>query len=309
MHTICLFSLFFSNANFAQILLFPKNHREDENAVAILIEYMNVGSLDDIIKIAKKIPENCLSEITYQILQALIYLEENQIIHRDIKPGNILLNKQGIVKLGDFGMSKRSVEGENWTAFKGTKLYMSPERLKGEEYSFPSEIWSLGVTMAEIALGRFPFDFTNFGTFSVIQHITNNYMSELAKVQKEMSAELFEFIKECLTLDPTTRPHARDLLKYDFITKYINAKSNNFVVSVSSSSGDSTTSQDGGETFVAKTLLKWLEDVYLPERKEYKEKKQRKRKRSIIRKPGKGVNSSGVPDIEITNLSFEDTFI
>lgn len=92
-------------------------------------------------------------------MKGLDYLVQKKICHRDIKPSNILLNRRGEAKISDFGMSKqltRSIQAFN--TFKGTYMYMSPERLKGEEHSFDSDVWSLGVSIAECATGRVRHD-------------------------------------------------------------------------------------------------------------------------------------------------------
>lgn len=79
-------------------------------------------------------------------------------IHRDLKPDNILLNKLGEIKLTDFGISKamESTFGLCGT-FIGTSTYMSPERIQGQKYSFPSDVWSLGLILYEMATGQYPY--------------------------------------------------------------------------------------------------------------------------------------------------------
>jgi len=79
-------------------------------------------------------------------------------IHRDLKPDNILLNKLGEVKLTDFGISKamESTFGLCGT-FVGTPTYMSPERIQGVKYSYPSDVWSIGIILYEMATGKYPY--------------------------------------------------------------------------------------------------------------------------------------------------------
>lgn len=92
----------------------------------------------------------------------LVYLhEEKNQIHRDIKSDNILIESaNGMAKLTDFGISKRlgqGVEGPSTRTYTGTLCYMSPERMANLEYSFPSDIWSLGIVVYEMAVGEHPF--------------------------------------------------------------------------------------------------------------------------------------------------------
>ena len=90
---------------------------------------------------------------------ALRYIHERKILHRDIKPANIFKTKSGIIKFGDFGVSKllQSTLAKASTEI-GTPLYLSPEIVKGEKYDKPTDIWSLGVTLYEICALKRPFD-------------------------------------------------------------------------------------------------------------------------------------------------------
>ena len=106
-----------------------------------------------------RVREPPLCEIARQTLLGLRYLHaEKKIIHRDVKPSNILLNTDGSVKIGDFGVSGRLADSvakcDSWV---GTVTYMSPERISGEAYAFDSDVWSLGLSLLECATGRFPY--------------------------------------------------------------------------------------------------------------------------------------------------------
>lgn len=128
--------------------------------VHIALEYMDVGSLDDIRKSVGKIPEDILGLMSIQMLKGLDYLHwEMKVIHWDIKPSNILVNKKGFLKIADFGVSGKL---ENTFAclssWVGTMTHMSPERLKGEAYLPDTDIWSLGLIILECAIGAYPFE-------------------------------------------------------------------------------------------------------------------------------------------------------
>jgi serine/threonine protein kinase len=105
----------------------------DQGVVKVILELMDVGSLENIIDLYKmarvkpKINEVVLSKIALQILCGLSYLHSQNLIHRDIKPGNILLNSLGEVKVTDFGISREFIDGKEFSkTFVGTRSYMSP---------------------------------------------------------------------------------------------------------------------------------------------------------------------------------------
>ncbi|EDL31457.1 mitogen activated protein kinase kinase 2, isoform CRA_b [Mus musculus] len=91
-----------------------------------------------------------------KVLRGLAYLrEKHQIMHRDVKPSNILVNSRGEIKLCDFGVSGQLIDSMA-NSFVGTRSYMSPERLQGTHYSVQSDIWSMGLSLVELAIGRYP---------------------------------------------------------------------------------------------------------------------------------------------------------
>ncbi|XP_076443731.1 dual specificity mitogen-activated protein kinase kinase 1-like isoform X1 [Babylonia areolata] len=127
-----------------------------DGEISICMEYMDGGSLDLILKKAGRIPEPILGVINISVLKGLSYLrEKHQIIHRDVKPSNILVNSRGEIKICDFGVSGQLIDSMA-NSFVGTRSYMAPERLQGTHYSVQSDIWSLGLSMVEMAIGRYP---------------------------------------------------------------------------------------------------------------------------------------------------------
>lgn len=174
-----------------------------DGTVKLVLEYMDLGSLDRVIDRIKKknqpcTPEAIIGKITQEILQGLLYLHKvKHQIHRDIKPGNILINSSGVVKLTDFGIS-RTVENTSGFSetFVGTKFYMSPERFLGREYSFDSDLWSLGLVIFELATGKFPYEFSNV----FIEHL-NKILKDPEPTLPDnglYSDDLKDFLSRCL---------------------------------------------------------------------------------------------------------------
>jgi mitogen-activated protein kinase kinase len=138
-----------------------------EGAVYICMEFMDGGSIDKLY--ADGVPEGVLRKITMATTMGLKSLkDEHNIIHRDVKPTNILMNTKGAIKICDFGVSGNLVASIAKTNI-GCQSYMAPERISsggiaqaganpgGGTYSVQSDIWSLGLTIIECALGRYPY--------------------------------------------------------------------------------------------------------------------------------------------------------
>ncbi|PBK83909.1 kinase-like protein [Armillaria gallica] len=129
-----------------------------EPNICICMEFMDKRSFDGVYKRNGPIDIRVVGKVAFCVLEGLRYLYDvHRIIHRDIKPSNILLNSAGEIKLCDFGVSGELINSIANT-FVGTSIYMSPERIQGGDYSVKSDIWSLGITLIELAHGRFPFN-------------------------------------------------------------------------------------------------------------------------------------------------------
>ncbi|KIJ54725.1 hypothetical protein M422DRAFT_58143 [Sphaerobolus stellatus SS14] len=125
--------------------------------ICICMECMDKGSLDGIYKKHGAIEIGIVGKVALAVLEGLTYLYDvHRIIHRDIKPSNILFNSKGQIKICDFGVSGELINSIADT-FVGTSTYMSPERIQGAQYTVKSDVWSLGISLIELALGRFPF--------------------------------------------------------------------------------------------------------------------------------------------------------
>ena len=180
-----------------------------EGSITIALEYMDGGSLANVLSQVGPIPEGVLASIAYQILWGLAYLKHEKRVHRDIKPSNLLINSLGQVKVTDFGVS---AELQNSIAmcgtFVGTFKYMSPERIKNCPYSYMSDIWSFGLVMMECSTGRYPFH-EHSNCIEMAQTILDANIPELPN---SLSREFREFCRQCLHKDPDLRLPAEVLL-------------------------------------------------------------------------------------------------
>jgi mitogen-activated protein kinase kinase len=134
---------------------------DSTGTISIAMEFCEGGSLDSVYREVKKLGgrtgEKVLGKVAEGVLEGLTYLHSHRIIHRDIKPSNILLCRDGQVKLCDFGVSGEFGTKGDANTFIGTSYYMAPERITGQSYTINSDVWSLGVTLLEVAQHRFPF--------------------------------------------------------------------------------------------------------------------------------------------------------
>eukprot|EP01116_Phalansterium_solitarium_P015771 TRINITY_DN3515_c0_g1_i2.p1 TRINITY_DN3515_c0_g1~~TRINITY_DN3515_c0_g1_i2.p1 ORF type:complete len:391 (+),score=58.70 TRINITY_DN3515_c0_g1_i2:144-1316(+) len=208
----------------------------DEGSVYMAMEYLPGGSLQGVLERAHVVPESPLAIIASPVLQGLSYLHKQlHVIHRDIKPGNLLLSRTGHVKIADFGVSGQL---DNTVAqavsYIGTVTYMSPERISAQSYTYDSDIWSFGLSVFEAALGRFPYHGERASTGERIQAPAGQVDVQFwelveAIVQKpapvlnpsQFSAPPCDFVQCCLQKDPIDRKRADQLLQHAWMTQNV----------------------------------------------------------------------------------------
>ena len=191
------------------------------NTLNIVTEYADDGDLNQKIEKLKqkKSPFTEKEIINYliQICLALNHIHKKKIIHRDLKSGNIFLTKGGLVKLGDFGISKGFKN--TWEKAKskvGTPYYLSPEIINNKPYDSKSDIWALGVMLYEMMTFKMPFNANSLPALS-LKILRGIYQQPSSYYSKD----LINLVKQCLTLEPKKRPSAEIILKMNFIKKRI----------------------------------------------------------------------------------------
>jgi len=182
----------------------------------IVMEYCDSGSIGDLIT-KRPLREDHIAIICSQVLKALAYLRSNDLIHRDIKASNILLNSKGRIKLADFGVSAHLHERRQSTV--GTPYWCAPEAILDPEngYCFSSDIWSLGITAIEMAEGKPPL--TDCLPHRALLIIAQPGPPPSLSHREKWSPLFNDFIARCLVKDPVHRYSAETLLIHPFITE------------------------------------------------------------------------------------------
>ncbi|QLQ81457.1 hypothetical protein HG537_0F02180 [Torulaspora globosa] len=208
---------------------------EENSTIYIAMEYMGGRSLDavykNLISRGGRVSEKVLGKIAEAVLRGLSYLHERKIIHRDIKPQNILLNDKGQVKLCDFGVSGEAVNSLA-TTFTGTSFYMAPERIQGQPYSVTCDVWSLGLTLLEVAQGCFPFgsgrmtaNIAPIELLTLILTFTPELKDE-PELNVSWSRAFKSFIEYCLKKDARERPSPRQMIRHPWVQGQMKKKVN-----------------------------------------------------------------------------------
>lgn len=190
-----------------------------KSSLNIVMEYAEGGDLFTKIRNQTELlPEKAILDWFTQICLAIKHIHKKKILHRDLKSKNIFLTKNGLIKLGDFGISKcLNCTLDIAKTIVGTPYYLSPEIVKNEPYSFKTDIWSLGVILYEMACQKMPFDGQ-----SLTQLTTKIVKGEYSPIPSIYSKELSNLINVMLNPNSAKRPSIEDVLKFDIVKKRIN---------------------------------------------------------------------------------------
>jgi mitogen-activated protein kinase kinase 1 len=202
-----------------------KGAYHQEGNIGIIIEYMDKGSLEFLTKPTVEMREDVLAAIVYQSLWGLGYLHFDGKIHRDVKPGNVLMNSEGYVKISDFGISKDMLGSEMARSNVGTFRYMSPERLNGFEYGKAGDVWSIGIMLMELYTKRYPFHYCCVSQIELIMEFENfnldGFIQSLTEEHKlPFSSQLRQLLSAILAVDPDHRASCMDLLEFPWFQQF-----------------------------------------------------------------------------------------
>src|SRR3954466_4100201 len=171
----------------------------------LVMEYVSGTTLEAHSGVTNLLPLNKVVEIIFKCIRALEYAHQHGVIHRDIKPGNLMLSTTGETKVGDFGASFQQRHGQESTQITGvgSPAYMSPEQIRMEDLSQQTDIYSLGVTMYRLLTGRLPYEAS---TQAALTHaILNTAPPRLATMRPDLPPILDKIVMTAMSKDPADR--------------------------------------------------------------------------------------------------------
>ena len=196
------------------------DYKEQKNGLFLIMEYFDGMQLDEYInKVSGPIPEKELSNLFCQILDAIGSAHEAGLVHRDIKPSNIMIDKKRKIKVLDFGIAKLQDEEQGLTKTGvqiGTASYMSPEQVNAEKLDKLSDIYSLGVTLFHMSVGKSPYN-TETNSFKIQTQIINNELPKASDIYPGVSSKIEYIIAKSTKKDKSNRYQSCLDFKKDFL--------------------------------------------------------------------------------------------
>ena len=187
---------------------------EDSENVYILLELCPNQSLSELLRRRKRLTELEVQCYMLQIIAAVEYIHSKNVIHRDLKIGNLFISEKMEIKLGDFGLaSKLDFEGQKRKTICGTPNYIAPEVLDSKlGHSFEVDVWALGVILYTLLVGRPPFETNDVKkTYNLIKMNAYSFPDQIY-----ISSEAKSLVTQILKSDPSRRPSLAEILDHDF---------------------------------------------------------------------------------------------
>jgi serine/threonine protein kinase len=198
------------------------DYKETKGGLFLIMEYMDGKELDEHIKkVTGPIPEKVLTNLFTQILDAISYAHDEGLVHRDIKPSNIMIDKKGRIKVFDFGIAKLQEEEKGLTKTGiqvGTVAYMSPEQVHAKKVDKLSDIYSLGVTLFYMAVGKSPYE-GDTNTFSIQTKVVSDTLPLASNIYPGVSNKLDAIILKATQKDKKDRYQSCEEFRNDLKSK------------------------------------------------------------------------------------------
>ncbi|KAH8830757.1 hypothetical protein DL96DRAFT_1594203 [Flagelloscypha sp. PMI_526] len=199
------------NLNHPNIVKY-KGYAKTPQYLYIILEFCENGSLYAISKRFGKFPETLVAVYISQVLEGLVYLHDQGVIHRDIKGANILTNKDGTVKLADFGVASTAAASVNDGAVVGSPYWMAPEVIEQSGATTASDIWSVGCVVIELLEGKPPY--ANLSPMPALWRIVQD---DCPPLPESASPIVKDFLMHCFQKDCNLRISAKKLLKHPWM--------------------------------------------------------------------------------------------
>ena len=194
-------------------------HTEDDKRLFIFLEYVSGGSVQDMLSKFGALDEHIVRTYTNQVLKGLAFLHMHNVVHCDVKGGNILVSEDGVIKLADFNSSKL-LGGISWggdaplRSIAGTPQFMAPEVIRQTGHGAKADIWSVGCTVIQMLTAAAPWNEIS-NTHVILRQVGTGRVRPAFPAG--ISADCVSFLDQCFQLDPDCRPDAETLLQHPFV--------------------------------------------------------------------------------------------